>query len=324
MRKLILGIIVSALFVYLSVRGVDLGVVKRHFDGGNYSVLLLVIPILIAAFVLRAIRLGIILSPIEKISQKKLVPITCTGNMFTILIPMRLGELVRAYLVTSKSQVPLSSSLAAVFMEKLFDISSLFLILLLVVFSFDLPAWALNTAFVVLAIFLLILSGVLFLFFRRETGVKIVRSMPGRIPDHVRHKIERFVANFITGFAVLGNPGRIGSIFTLSILIWILSGIGFYPFVRFIDLGLPLISIFVLLIFIALGISIPTAPGYLGNYQFSCILALSLFGISKDSALAFSIITYVVGTGLNIVFGLIFLPSMSFSMRDVRESMKNL
>jgi len=58
------------------------------------------------------------LSPHEIIKQKTLFPITCIGGMAIIFIPLRLGEVVRPYLINKKSQITFTSSLATIFLER--------------------------------------------------------------------------------------------------------------------------------------------------------------------------------------------------------------
>jgi len=67
------------------------------------------------------------------------------------------------------------------------------------------------------------------------------------------------------------------------------------------------------------GISLPTAPGFVGNWQFGCILALSICGTNKSDALAFSMVYYLLAMSTTILLGLSFLPSTSISIKNIRE-----
>ena len=80
-------------------------------------------------------------------------------------------------------------------------------------------------------------------------------------------------------------------------------------------------SAFVVLIVMAIGVSVPTAPGLLGNFQFACILALSIFNISKADAVAFSISYYIFGVGTYILLGLVFIPLTDFSLKTIKQKM---
>ena len=63
--------------------------------------------------------------------------------------------------------------------------------------------------------------------------------------------------------------------------------------------------------------SLPAAPGLIGNFQFACMFALSLWGIAKNEAFAFAMVYYFIGVGINVVLGLIFLPFMDIPFRQM-------
>jgi len=73
----------------------------------------------------------------------------------------------------------------------------------------------------------------------------------------------------------------------------------------------------------ALGISIPIALGYSGNYQYANILALSLFNMPKDIALAYSLVSYLLGICIILLLSLIFLPVMPISIKEIKAQLRN-
>jgi uncharacterized membrane protein YbhN (UPF0104 family) len=78
------------------------------------------------------------------------------------------------------------------------------------------------------------------------------------------------------------------------------------------------------MVILLIGIAIPTAPGFIGNWHYACILGLTLFGIPKSDALTFAIIYHFLSLAIVIVLGLIFLPFNKFSLSDMKkEAMAN-
>jgi uncharacterized membrane protein YbhN (UPF0104 family) len=78
------------------------------------------------------------------------------------------------------------------------------------------------------------------------------------------------------------------------------------------------------MVILLIGIAIPTAPGFIGNWHYACILGLTLFGIPKADALTFAIIYHFLSIAIVIVLGLIFLPFNKFSLSDMKkEAMAN-
>ena len=71
---------------------------------------------------------------------------------------------------------------------------------------------------------------------------------------------------------------------------------------------LPLAAAYTVLIITALGVALPTAPGFIGNYHFSCVVGLTLFDIPKTDALTFAIVLHFIQFAVVTVLGVLCLP----------------
>ena len=318
MKKLILGIVVSVIFIYLSLRGVEFEKVLKGLKDVNPIFLLPAMVLLLLALLLRSLRWGVVLSPIERICQRRLFPITCVGTMAIILIPMRIGELIRPYLVSNESKIPLSASLATILVERVFDLLTVLSILFLVTLSTAVPQWLVKTGYGSLAILFVLLFCMLLIYFRMEMMIRCFSPLLDKLPRNFGAKIESLIHTFVAGFKIISSPKRLIYILILSFTIWGCSGLAIYTLFFFYDFQLTLVNAFVILVITVIGISLPAGPGMVGNFQFACIVALSLFGIQKSDALSFSMIYYFMAIGKIILLGLIFLPSVHFSFKNVR------
>lgn len=322
MKKLIFGLIISAVFVYFSLRGLDFTKIAEGLRNVNYIYLLPVAAFFLILMFIRSLRWGFILSPIVKIDQRRLLPITCVGFMSVVLVPMRLGEAVRPYLLSAKGYTTFSSGLATVFVERVFDVMTILAIFLIVLIAAPLPDWLVKSGYTAAFGFVLMVSFMVFLYFKRESALKMIRPFLKILPERFGHKIESLVRNFIDGFRIIASPSRMLGILLLSVLIWVLSGLSIYTLFKFQGLELSMLAALVVLVVNIVGISLPTAPGMLGNFQFSCIVALSLFKIDKDPAFVFSMVYYFMGIGMIILTGLWFLPKLDVSLKDAVNDIK--
>jgi len=75
---------------------------------------------------------------------------------------------------------------------------------------------------------------------------------------------------------------------------------------------------------IVLGISLPTAPGFVGSYHYAAILALSLYPISAESKVVFAIIHYISGIGLEVLLGVLCIPFVKISLTDIKAILKSI
>jgi uncharacterized protein (TIRG00374 family) len=108
----------------------------------------------------------------------------------------------------------------------------------------------------------------------------------------------------------------------LSLVVWLLSALAVYLLFIFYKLPLNILAALAVTTITALGVSLPAAPGFIGNFQFACIVALSFYGVTKDEAFSFSMVFYLAAIGVNILLGLIFLPFMNIPFRQMFKSQK--
>jgi glycosyltransferase 2 family protein len=287
----------------------------------KYSYMIIAALLILLSLALRSIRWRIILSPIENIRQRSLFPIFSIGFMATVLIPLRVGELVRPYLLSKNNQVLFSTALSTIFVERVFDMVTILGFLLVVFFNASVPVWLLNSGYAALILFSIMILFVCFLYFKTEKTFRLIHPVIGIFPRRFQGGIESFINNFITGFKVVASPGKLLEILILSLLIWGISGFAIYSLFLFQGLELSILAAFVVLIVIIFGVSLPTAPGMLGNFQFSCIVALSLFNIGKDEAFVFSMVYYLLSMGIVVSLGLVSLYFTDLSLWKVFPDM---
>ena len=314
--NLILGLFVGGLFVWLAFRGTDFEGVKASFRDADYIYIIPVVFLSIIVQILRSYRWGVILEPMAKINQGILFAITSVGFMAISLLPVRMGEIVRPYLISQKSPVKIGSALATIVVERVFDMLTLMIFLLIVLIKVELPRWIFRSAFTVLFIFIPLLLLLIFFAVKREVSAKGVDRILGKLPDKISSPLMRLFHSFIDGLQILPDLKRTISVVLLSLVIWGLIGMATYIlFFSFPSMDqLPLTAGFAVLVITALGVTLPTAPGFIGNYHFSCVIGLTLFGVPKTDALTFAILLHFLQLSVMVLLGLIFLPFMKVSL----------
>lgn len=316
-KKLLIGIAVSTVFIYLTLKGVDLKEVVAELRNKSYGFLLPVAAVCILTQIIRSVRWGVILSPIKAINQRTLFPITSVGFMAIIVAPMRLGEIVRPYLINVKQSVPLGSGIATILIERSMDLLMLLLFLSVALSRISLPNWIARGGTVLLGIILLeFLFIILFMIFPEKIK-RFLFPITKRFPRRVAKGFEAFIENIANGFRVISSIKKFTQVFLLSFLVWFLSALAVYLLFSFYKLPLGIMEAVAVTTITALGISLPAAPGLIGNFQFACIVALSFCGVDKNEAFAFAMVYYFTGVGVNIVLGLIFLPFMNIPFRQM-------
>ena len=220
-KKVIVGILISVIMVYLSVRGINLQDVFRDLKKIQLTYVIFFILLVILMQWLRSYRWGIILQPIEKIDQLSLFSVTSVGFLAISAIPARIGELARPYLISKRSSIKMSSALGTILVERVLDIFTILAIAVIVLSLADrpdLPSWMIKLSII---FFLLALAGfcfILFLILRRETALKFINIILNKIPGKLANKIDELIHHFIDGFQIITNIKFLLYLFFLSAL----------------------------------------------------------------------------------------------------------
>jgi len=311
------SLLVSTVLCYFTFKGIKLSDVLPFLQKADSLHIGGVIVILVSAQILRSVRWGFMIQPLETVSQKVLFPITSIGFMFIVLLPARLGEIARPYILQQNSKINFSSAMATIVLERILD--SIFILgLFASATSFmELPGWVMAASryfalALLLGIGLLILGGLRRI--RNDIHGIVQKIFPYRVSTWISEVIEKFYR----GMIVLRNVRQTLIILTLTIAIW---GMFFLVnWLLFHALGMnlgALASIFVL-VFTILGIAVPAAPGFIGNYHFACILALSFFGVNKNIAVGYALLLHILTIGTILLLGLVCL-SQSFARINMRR-----
>jgi uncharacterized protein (TIRG00374 family) len=321
-KKAIVGMVLSALLVWLSVRGIEFRGVVDGFRTIRWGFVIPSVALMFLMQLLRSIRWGLILKPIEKVDQLSLFSVTSVGFLAIIAIPARLGELARPYLITKKSGIPMSSALGTIFVERALDSLTILVIAVATLFFTPLPPWLVRSSVLLLLMTLALFALMILLTVRREASLGILLPLIGRLPARYAGIVNRLIDHFIEGFRIMVNPTLLLSVTLLSIVVWLIDVVVIYLLFMAFGLHLPVAAAFVLMIVLIIGIAIPTAPGFIGNWHYFCILGLGLFGIAKTDALSFAIVYHALSIGILILLGLVFLPFNRFSVADLRRQNK--
>lgn len=323
-KKVILGILISVVLVYLSIRGINLQDVFRDLQRIQFSYVISFIILIMLMQWLRSYRWGVMLQPMEKIDQLSLFSVTSVGFLAIASIPARIGELARPYLISKRSSIKMSSALGTILVERIFDSFTVLTFAIIILFFTDLPPWMIKSSIIFFLLALVMFCFIIFLILRRDAALKLINGILSKLPGKFAHKIDELIHHFIDGFQIITNIKLFLYLFFLSALIWLVDVLAIYMLLESFGFGLPVMASFVLMIILIVGIAIPTAPGYMGNWHFACVLALSLFGLAKAEALSFALVYHFLSMIIVVVLGVAFLPFNKFSIPDMKNQINNI
>ena len=260
--RLAVGLGISAVFIWLALRGLNLPEVWVHLTKAQYVWLIPSIAVYFVAVWVRTWRWDYLLRPIKHIPVRRLFPVVVIGYMGNNVYPFRAGELLRYFVLRQQEQVAISSSLATIVVERVFD----GLVMLLFVFA-ALPFAPLPSD----SIRWLVIGGS-GVFLGALIVFLIMAAMPVRfmafaewfanhlIPQRFRQPILNFTQRFVDGLAGLRSARSLFMLFFTSILIWLLETVKYWFVMHAFDFQVSFFALMLMNGVVNLATTLPSAP----------------------------------------------------------------
>lgn len=311
-----LGILLSVVLLAVVLYKVDFGKVATALRGADYRYLPLVVFIYLTSFLLRSWRWEVLLRPVKPgIGFGHLFSTIIIGWTANNLLPARVGELVRAYLIGKRESISKSASLATIVVERILDSFTLLVFLFASMLLLTNPLEILHFGLYVLAVFILILAILVFMTFKNVLALAYFKKAMKILPDRLSASMIGLFESFLKGLQCLRDARQTLKGLTLSGGLWAIEALVYYLILRSFGLVLPIYAATVLLAVVNIGVILPSSPGALGTFQFFCVLGLGFFSVDKSTALALSVVLQSVMWFPVTLLGLGFLSRIPAELR---------
>jgi uncharacterized protein (TIRG00374 family) len=280
-------------------------------------------------FPLRAIRWKAILHPVDPdLSQGLLWRATSAGFALNNILPARLGEVARAYALSrSAPTVSFPTSFASLAVDRVFD--AIVIIGLLMIGLLGVPASGSGSAMgqvygnvLIIVVVIAALAGALFaLAFFPSRIIRLYQLFARRIMPPLEVRGSAILASFATGLSVLRSPRRFAIVFFWTVIHWLVNALAFWIGFQSIGLEIPSSGLAALATqsIVALAVAIPAGPAFIGVFQASGQLALGLFGVPPEPALAWGFAFWAFSFIPITVIGMVNFARMGLTLREIRE-----
>lgn len=321
--RLVLSLLVSGGFLYLAFRNVELEALRAALGRIHVGWLGVAVAVSLLIMVFRAVRWQLELRPLARIPVGHLWVVTSVAYMAINLLPVRLGEVVRPWLLSRRASVSFSNVVGNLVVEKMMDsICIVFYLLLGLLLIDSLPVWVRRGALFPAAVAGVFVSVVVAFWWKGEAFVD--RWLLGRLPHRFAGRAKAILAAVTAGMRILPNPGLLLSVFGVSLALWFLPILSSYIMIRAFELHAPFSAAVVIFIFISFGTALPNLPGMIGPYQYACQLALGIYGVHEADGLAYGLVLNAVQFLTLIAQGVVALPVAGVSFRDIRRASDQL
>jgi hypothetical protein len=306
-----LGLLISALFVTLALRQVDLSrmwLVIRTADPVLFS---LVILLNLFQYVVRAWRWSILLEPVKKTALSSRLYALMIGFAANCILPARLGEIIRANTLGQREHISTSSTLGTIVVERIFDGLTLLLFLMIglmgTTFSEEwrsVGASLKATGLFLLVAYVLLICFIIGFKIKARLFLDLLNRLLFPLPGRVRSKTVHIVWNFSVGLAMTKSPYQWALVIFYSLLLWFASLCQIKLVELSIHLEMPLIAPFLVMAMASFGVMIPSAPGFIGTFHLSVQYAYLFYGIGKEEGLSAAVLWHASFFFPTLILGL--------------------
>lgn len=306
--SLILGSIFGVVLITLWIKATPWIEFKEHFHNLDIRFVVLGSLIYISAYFVRAVRWQKIMEVSFKIPMAKVWHYAMAGNMVNFLIPIRAGELVKAWFIKRNHNHGISDSLPLIIVDKTFDTLGILVVMLLLPF--------LNIEITGAIILLMILLGLFFAFsvgillcaaWKKDWVFGFLSGIVRLFPKKLRARMTGLIERFLEGLNLFQHSRQTLVFAVLLTLVGILlDGLYFYSMFLAFGIGIEFLIVLFGYALINLSYGLPQPPAQLGSNEWMMIVIFSLgFSITKSAASAIMAFAHVLTAIIMVAFGVL-------------------
>lgn len=292
-------------------------------------VLLVLATVLTAlTYAIRALRWQSLLAPIGPTRYLVAFETTVIGFAANSLIPGRVGEVLRPYLLARREALNATSAFATIILERVLDLATVLMLFALFVFSSASATISGDPAKLALVKFggaiaaISAVGGLLVLFGLAghperlgRAALRVERVLPARVAGILAGLVETFAQ----GLAVMRDPARLATALVLSFPMWMSIAAGIWLTSRAFHITFPYPGSFLVMTVLVVGVAAPT-PGGLGAFHAAYQFAVTeFFGASVDRAIGAAIVLHALSFVPVTALGLVFMAREGLTFGRARE-----
>jgi uncharacterized membrane protein YbhN (UPF0104 family) len=208
-------------------------------------------------------------------------------------MPARAGELVRTYMIDAEYRLGKTYVLATAVAERIADAIVLVTIGALALLTMaSPPGWLAGAAKPFAVAGLAGAAAIALLPFMGPALERLVCRLP--VPGAWQSRLVAAVEQGLRGFRAFHDGRRVAGFIAVAIVIWVVDALGTVVAAAALGVTIRLPVAFLLMAGLGLGSSVPSTPGYVGIYQFVAVSILTPFGISREGAIAYILVSQAI------------------------------
>ncbi len=308
--RILLGISISIVLVYFSFRNINIGRSINILISGNWIYIIPAIIFFYVSVYFRSYKWKEINRLVTNTDFRDYFNIYSSGLAINNVTALRIGDIVKSIIVANKYKAKKVNTLLCSFIDKLFDLLSLSIILIFILVFFT----SLNTnpelrnklyilSFSVVALFILLCVFIINI----KRIFNIVKNFTNI--NFIHHAIKKIQNTADDILLISHSPKTLSVILLMSIIAWILEGTSYYFLFKILNINISYAYVIVVASILSMSTAIPSAGGYIGTYDYIMIMLLKLSSITTSLNLILTVVLithFIVIVPITISGGIFF------------------
>ena len=306
--RIILTSILAILILFLIAGLIGVRDIADTLRTASPVLIVLAIPVYLISWPLRGIRYQQILAQLGQQERLDfLVGCISLSQSANVILPARIGDVVRAYLLKKMKNIPLTTGFSSLAVERIFDILAITMIGGFAVLGLQemlLDRW-ITDVITIAGLVIVAVFGLLVLFLKLRTTIGGV------------------AARFIREIAVVStNPRAFAIAFASSLSVWFFDILTCFVVLSAFLKGASLSMVPIVFLAIAVGNLtkiVPITPGAIGTYELALTAIFSLGGIDPAIGFAAAVLDHIVKNSVTLILGSAYLSRFDMSWSQLMD-----
>jgi len=305
---LLVGLIISLGLLWFTFRDLQMGEIRDALRGANYWWLIPGVAVYFVSVWFRSWRWTFLLRGSKRVSANRLFPVVVIGYAGNNVLPFRLGEVLRAYLLWRRDQVNIGTSLTTAVLERLFDGLTMVVFVLFGLLFVPMSPFFRRLVSVASGVFFGALMVFLALAARPRLLSRIAhRLIEALLPERFQEPLFELVEGVIAGLESLRSGRDVLVVFAVTLWVWILETMKYWLVSFAFDLQLPYAGIALMGGVVNLLTALPSLPGYIGTFEGGGVQTLEVIGVPSGPAASYVLVLHAILLIPVTLLGLVFM-----------------
>jgi uncharacterized protein (TIRG00374 family) len=337
--RTILGVLLSIILLWFLFRNTDWRVLVTVLRQVNVGWLLLALCLAFGSSLARVQRWSYVVRAAQPATFRSMFSATQIGLLVNLLIPARLGDLVRGYILSSLAKISFTRSLTLVALDRVNDIFALVTVLLIALFSFpsdvdiEFAAGAFGNvepfevsssliqpvAVSLIGALFLVIVVLVFLYFRQDIILRLLTRFLEPLSSRVAAWLRTMFLNFAAGMHIFRSGTQMTKSVLLSLVTWGLVALSLAAILKAFHLEFPWYGPFLMLAMLGVFTAVTVTPGLVGQYHVPVIASLLMIlpGMNINEAKAVAIVAHLLALLPPVVLGVYSMMSEQLHIHDL-------